>query len=70
MIKMKFTDEGGMQLQFPKTKGKAQDRCMERLNHIMAEQDSFNPSLALVLGVAAMNGTKTFNKALRFFNVA
>ena len=70
MIKIKFTDEGGMQLQFPQTKGKAQERCMERLNRIMAEQDTFNPSLAVVLGIAAMNGTKTFDKALRYFNVA
>lgn len=69
MIKIKFPEDGGVSFEFPK-KNRQQARCIERLNEIMAGRETCDLAVTLALGIAATNGPKTFNKALRYFNVA
>jgi len=70
MIKLEFPDCGGMCFQFPKPKNQKQAECFDRLGQMINEMEEVNPSLVVLLGIAASNGPKTFDKALHYFNVA
>ncbi len=70
MIKISFPEDGGFRFQFPKPKNKKQCECFDRIGEIIDAMDEPNPMLVVVLGIAASQSTKTFDKALRYFNVA
>ncbi|WP_212525941.1 hypothetical protein [Actibacterium sp. MT2.3-13A] len=70
MIKMKFGSEGGVQLQFPKPKNAAQQRCFDRIEEIMEVARDPSPALPVLLGIAAMNGPKTFDRAVSYFGAS
>lgn len=67
MIKMDFTPEGEITLKFPEDASK---KCFKKYGEIMAREGGIDPLAGVMLGIAAMNGTKTFERAAQFFNVA
>lgn len=70
MIKLQFPDDGGIAFQFPKPKNKQHAECLDRVGAIIKGLENPDPTLALTLGIAALNGPKTFERAARYFNVA